>query len=148
MLGDYLNPKHDVDAEPQAMAKIDQDGKVFANHITEQVGQGQHETRLPILATAIEDSLRSTGSLRILKLHDIECSSEVLEQFLNKVLDLVNPETGLQKLEFVRIKIFGSLSSDILTRIVSLSKKLEEYTIENFPEIENSTRDFFMELTV
>ena len=95
MLGDYLNPKHDVDALPQSMAKVDQDGKVFANHITEQIGQGQHETRLPLLAYAIEESLRTTGSLRILKLNDIECSSEVLEQFLNKVLDLVNPENGL-----------------------------------------------------
>jgi len=72
----------------------------------------------------------------------------VLEQFLNKVLDLVNPENGLQKLEFVRIKIFGALSSNVLTRIISLCKKLEEFTIELIPEIEKSTRDFFMELTL
>jgi len=138
----------DVAAKPEAMFKPDSTGSVQANHIIEKVNRHEKETYLPLLAFGLKERLQSTGSLRTLRIRCIECSASTLENFLDTILDLVNPEDGLQKLEFAQIKIFGSLSDSILTKLVDLCKKLEELSIDLFCEIDDAPRKFFLELVL
>ena len=83
-----------------------------------------------------------------MKIRSIECSASTLEKFLDTILDSVNPEDGLQKLEFAQVKIFGSLSDSIRTKLVSLCQKLEDLTIDLYCEIDDAPRKFFLELVL
>ena len=149
MLSDFRDPKHDAEAKPEAMFKTDSSGSVQVNHISVKVDRLQDETNLPPLALGLQKRLQSTGSLKTLKIRCIECRASTLEKFLDTVLDLVNPDDGLKKLEFGQVTIYGgSLSDAILTKLVSLCKKHEELTIDLFCEIDEAPRQFFFELVL
>ena len=73
-------------------------------------------------------------SLTHLKVIGLKCSNEIFEQFLDKVLDLVDPANGLHTLS-IRMLQGMVLSDHIISKIVSLCKRLQQLIVNNDPEV-------------
>jgi len=99
----------------------------------------------------MHDVIKSTlkgirpNSLTKLRIHRIQCSAEVFEQFLDSALNLVDPERGLLYLSISLLRGM-ILSEHIITKIVSCCKRLEALILINDPESNWASRNSLIKL--